>query len=120
MTNANFAVKRASPRFPSSAEAEATFRDGTSVDAQILEVSSRGCYIDAVKAIPVGTELRLRINVGVSLCELQGKVIYTHPGFGMAISGMGVVFQNMATEQHLVVESWLRDLASKQAEPNPN
>lgn len=120
MTNENFAVKRAGPRFSLSAEAEATFRDGTSVDAQILEISSRGCYIDAVKPIPVGTELQLRISVGMSVCELQGKVIYTHPGYGMAISGMGVVFDDMADEQHLVIESWLRDLASKQAEPNPS
>jgi putative ABC transport system permease protein len=32
------------------------FRDGTSADAQILEISSRGSYIDVVKPIPVGTE----------------------------------------------------------------
>jgi hypothetical protein len=120
MPNANFAVKRASPRFPSSAEAEATFRDGTSVDAQILEVSSRGCYIDAVKPIPVGTKLQLRISIGMSTCELQGKVIYTHPGFGMAISGMGVVFEDMADEQRLAIESWMRDLAGRQAEASPS
>lgn len=120
MTKLTFAIKRAHPRFSYSAEAEATFQDGTTVDAQILEISSRGCYIDAIKPIPVGTELQLRISNGTSLCELQGKVIYTHLGLGMGISGMGVLFEDMAEEQRLAIESLLCELASKQAGASPS
>jgi hypothetical protein len=120
MTKLTFAIKRAHPRFSYSAEAEATFQDGTTVDAQILEISSRGCYIDAIKPIPIGTELQLRISNGTSMCELQGKVIYTHPGFGMGISGMGVLFEDMAEEQRLAIESLLCELASKHAGASPS
>jgi hypothetical protein len=120
MTKAMFAVKRANPRFSLSAEAEAVFRDGTSVDAQILEISAGGCYLDALKPIPIGTELQLRMSNGMSICELQGKVIYTDPGYGMAISGMGVVFEDIAAEQRLSLEAWLRELSNQQAEPSPS
>ena len=120
MKTATFPVKRANPRFPSSAEAEAIFRDGTSVDAQVLEISSHGCYIDTLEPIPVGTELQLRINNGTSTCELRGKVIYMHPGHGMAIAGMGVVFHDMASEQRSAIETWLRDLAANQSKSSPS
>jgi hypothetical protein len=51
---------------------------------------------------------------------LQGKVIYTHPGYGMAISGMGVAFENMVEERRLSFESLLRDLAGKQTQASPS
>jgi hypothetical protein len=120
MTNSPFTVRRANPRFSFSAEAEATLGDGTSVDAQLFELSARGCYIDTVKPIPVGTELQLRISNGMSMCELHGKVIYTHPGYGMGVCGMGVVFDEMGESQRLAIETWLRDLAGKPAVANPS
>jgi hypothetical protein len=109
----SFAVKRATPRFAFFAEAEVTMRDGTSVPAQLSELSSRGCYIDTLEPIPVGTELRLHINDGMSACDLAGKVIYMHSGNGMGIFGMGVVFGKMEVEQHVAIDTWLRDLARK-------
>ena len=111
MSEASFAVRRANPRFAFFADAEATLRDGTLVPAQVSELSSRGCYIDTLEPIPIGTELRLRISDGLSSCELPGKVIYMHSGYGMGIFGMGVVFGNAAAEQMSAVNSWLRDLA---------
>ncbi len=118
MKKDNYPIKRSNPRFTFSAEAEATLRDGTSVDAQVFELSARGCYIDTVQPIDVGTELLLRISNGMSMCELQGKVIYTHPGGGMGVFGMGVVFEEMAAEQRQALESWLRDLAGGQTQQN--
>jgi len=118
MKNVDYPIKRSNPRFTFSAEAEAVLRDGTSVDAQVFELSARGCYIDTVKPIDMGTELTLRISNGMSMCELQGKVIYTHPGGGMGVFGMGVVFEEMAPEQRVELESWLRDLASGQSQPS--
>jgi hypothetical protein len=114
----DYPIKRSNPRFTFSAEAEAILRDGTSIDAQVFELSARGCYIDTVKAISMGTELTLRISNGMSMCELPGKVIYTHPGGGMGVFGMGVVFEDMAADQRTALESWLRDLASGQTQPN--
>ena len=115
MTETSFAVKRANPRFAFFAEAEVTMRDGTSVPAQLSELSSRGCYIDTLEPIPVGTELRLHICDGMSTCDLAGKVIYMHSGNGMGIFGMGVVFGKLGDEQHVAIDTWLRELERKPA-----
>ena len=119
MGEASFAVRRANPRFAFFAEAEATLRDGTSVPAQVSELSSRGCYIDTLQPIPIGTELRLRISDGMKSCEVPGKVIYMHSGYGMGIFGMGVVFASAAAEEVSAISAWLRDLAQKKTIPPP-
>ena len=59
-----FAEKRVHPRFLFSADAEIILRDGTSVPTQLDELSIRGCYMGALKPIPVGTEFRLRMWEG--------------------------------------------------------
>jgi hypothetical protein len=104
-----FAARRVNPRFAFCADAEMDLPDGTSLAGQVFELSVRGCFIDSIKAIPVGTELRLRIWNGMSACEVPAKVIYMQPGDGMAVFGMGVVFENMAAEQQLAIESWIRE-----------
>ena len=111
----SFAVKRATPRFAFFAEAEVTMRDGTSVPAQLSELSSRGCYIGTLEPIPTGTELRICIQDGMTTCELNGKVIYMHSGGGLGIFGMGVLFGEMGAEQNSAIDAWLRELAGKQA-----
>lgn len=119
MAEASFAIRRQNPRFAFFAEAEATLTDGTLVPAQVSELSARGCYIDTLEPIPIGTQLRLRISDGMSSCEVPGKVIYMHSGYGMGIFGMGVVFGRMAAEQTSAVSSWLRDLAQKKIPLQP-
>ena len=120
MGQAVFAVRRGNPRFIFSAEAEAILGDGTSIPAQVFELSSHGCYIDALDAIPVGAELYLRICNGLSTCELPAKVIYIHSGYGTGLFGMGIVFGDMAAEQRSEIESWLRELAAPKTQTNPN
>ncbi len=119
MAATSFAVRRVNPRYAFFAEAEATLRDGTSVPAQVSELSSRGCYIDTLEAIPIGTELRLRISDGEKTCELPGKIIYMHSGYGMGIFGMGVLFGNVAAEQASAINTWLRDLAQRKTPSQP-
>src|SRR2546429_9208829 len=113
MADGPYAVRRANPRFSFFADAEVTLRDGTGVRAQLAELSSRGCYIDALEPVPVRTKLRLRISDGTSTCELQGKVIYMHSGGGFGIFGMGVLFEEMDAEQRSAIEEWLRGLAEQ-------
>lgn len=119
MGETSFAVRRANPRFAFFAEAEATLRDGSSVPAQVSELSSRGCYIDTLEAIPIGTELRLRISDGIRTCELPGKIIYMHSGYGMGIFGMGVLFGHVPEDQLSAVNTWLRDAAQRKTPVPP-
>jgi PilZ domain len=108
-------VRRANPRFSFFADAEVTLGDGTSVRAQLAELSSRGCYIDTLEPIPTRTKLRLRICDGMNTCELDGKVLYLHSGGGFGIFGMGVLFEEMGADQHSSIDGWLRKLARHQA-----
>ena len=110
MAEGPYTMKRAHPRFSFFADAEVTLDDGTSVRAQLAELSSRGCYIDTLEPIPTRTKLRLRICDGVSACELDGKVLYLHSGGGFGIFGMGVLFEEMGAEQHSSIDGWISEL----------
>lgn len=111
MAGANYALRRTNPRFPFVADAEITLHDGTWLPAQLSELSSRGCYIDALESIPVDTDLHLWICDGATTCEVNGKVIYKQSGGGLGVVGMGVVFGEMSPEQHSAIDAWLRALA---------
>ena len=113
MRETKYPVKRVNPRFPFSAEAEILLRDGTWLPAQLAEISSRGCYIDTLEPIPVGTEFDLSICDGVNTCELPGKIIYEHAGGGLGITGMGVLFGHMGFEQHSAIDGWLLQLSGQ-------
>ena len=109
MPQASYSVSRANPRFSFIAEAEVLgLRDHTRIVARVSQLSSRGCYIDTVNPVDIGTELRLRIRYGGSTCELPCKVIYTHSGYGM-----GLLFGEMTAVQHSAIKSWLDELARK-------
>jgi hypothetical protein len=108
-----YTVKRMNPRFQFSAEAEITLRDGTWLPAQLAEISARGCYVDTLEPLPVGTEIELSISDGMNTCELPGKVIYEHTGGGLGVIGMGVLFGSMGFEQHSAIDSWLLELAGR-------
>src|SRR6266516_946330 len=113
MAEAPYTTRRVNPRFSFFADAEVTLLDGTWVRGQLSELSSRGCYIDTLDAIPIRARLRLCIRDGMSTCEVHGKVIYVHSGGGFGIFGMGVLFEEMDSEQRSAIEKWLRELAAQ-------
>lgn len=112
--------KRGTPRFSFFADGEATLGDGTSVAVQLCELSSRGCYIQAMEPIPIATGLLLRICSGMGTCELRGKILYLHSRNDLGLFGMGVLFAKMSTEQRSTIDAWLRELAGKPDAPTRN
>lgn len=113
MAEPRYAIRRTNPRYPFFADAEMSLKDGLSLRAQISELSSRGCYVDALEPVPVGTDLRLCISYGMSACEIRGKVIYKHSGGGLGLFGMGVLFGDMNSEQHSTIDEWLSQAAGQ-------
>lgn len=113
MSDEAFAQKRTGQRLSFLADADIILTDGTSIPAQLDELSLHGCYLDTLEPIPIGTEFHLRIVDGEKACELQGKVIYAHSGSGLGIFGVGVVFTEMSVQQCSAINSWLRGLRSK-------
>jgi hypothetical protein len=109
MPEDSFAVKRALPRISLTAEAEIIDRDGGArLKVRISEISARGCYVDTLNPFDIGTQIDLHIHHANRTCEVPGKVIYSHAGFGM-----GVLFGDLPANQRAVIEGWLSDLIPK-------
>ncbi|MGH9734354.1 MAG: PilZ domain-containing protein [Candidatus Acidiferrales bacterium] len=108
-----YALRRTNPRVPFFADAEMSLEEGISVRAQVSELSSRGCYVDALQLVPVGSKMELNICYGPITCHVKGKVIYNHSGGGLGVFGMGVIFREMNPAQNEVIDSWVSQLAGR-------
>lgn len=113
VAEARYAIRRTNPRYPFFADAEVNLKDGLRLRAQVSELSSRGCYVDALEPVPVGTDLDLYISYGMTACEIRGKVIYKHSGGGLGVFGMGVLFGDMNPEQNNTIHGWLSQAAGQ-------
>jgi hypothetical protein len=116
MAEVNYAIKRSSPRFQFSTEAEAILPNGSAVEAQVFQLSLHGCYIDSIESIPVGTRLELHISNGMSVLDLSAKVLYADSCPAMGVYGMGLAFENVPAEQNVAIEARLQQLAAEQQE----
>jgi PilZ domain len=100
-------------RFSFVAEAEVTaLRSGCHfchLLARVSELSPRGCYLDTPDAFSIGTEVRLCMRHAGGSCELPGRVIYVHKGWGM-----GVRFGDAPAEQFGVLDRWLAKLEQEE------
>jgi hypothetical protein len=105
MAQTTYSVPRIHRRFAFIAEAEVV---GHVNRSRISELSVRGCYVDTLNPVAMGTEVVLRVTYGCSTCDFPAKVIYTHAGFGM-----GVVFGKLNAVQAATLTAWLNELASK-------
>jgi len=105
MAQTTYSKPRIHERFAFIAEAEIV---GSGTRSRVSELSVRGCYVDTLNPLPMGTQVSLRVTYGCSTCEFPAKVIYTHAGFGM-----GVVFGKLNTVQAATLSAWLNELALK-------
>ena len=74
---------------------------------RISEISRKGCYVDMLNPLPVGTAIRLRISRDQGAFSTPGKIIYTQEGMGM-----GVVFVDPPADQVKILESWLAEFTA--------
>ncbi len=72
---------------------------------RISELSARGCYLDTLNPLSIGTLIDLRVSHQNQTWDARGKVIYSHAGFGM-----GVLFVDLSTSQREVLAGWLGEL----------
>lgn len=75
------------------------------LSGRVTEISLKGCYVDTLNSLPVGTILNLRISRDQGSFVTQGKVIYVHDNFGM-----GVLFLDPPEDQVAVLDSWLSQM----------
>jgi CheY-like chemotaxis protein len=60
----------------------------------LIDISSGGCYLETTETFPSGTSLEIVVRTEDHRLRILGKVLGTHPGFGM-----GVEF-SVRTEEH--------------------
>jgi CheY-like chemotaxis protein len=72
------------------------YRSNSSVATRctLIDISSGGCYLETAETFPSGTGLEIVVRTDDLRLRIHGKVLGTHPGFGM-----GVEF-SLRTEEH--------------------
>ena len=101
-----FRNKREVPRYTFIADVTVTdVAIDTRMSGRISEISRKGCYVDILNPLPVGTSLQLKITRDLGAFMTPGKIIYTQPGMGM-----GVAFVDMPADQLKILDAWLAEI----------
>lgn len=79
----------------------------TRISARVSEISRKGCYIDVLVTLPIGTIIQLKIVRDQGSFNTRGKIIYVQEGMGM-----GVAFVDVEEEQLKVLDAWLSEIAA--------
>ena len=104
--SASSAERRSVPRYAFVATTELTdAASATKLSGRVTEISRKGCYVDIVNALPVGTLLNVRISCDQGAFLTRGKILYVQEHIGI-----GVVFLNTANDQLEILDSWLAQL----------
>jgi hypothetical protein len=102
-TGTAYATKRSVPRYTFVAVAEITDDSSqTCVVGRIAELSRKGCFVDTINPLPLGTSLKLVISRDQGTFATNGKVIYVQEAIGM-----GVAFVDPSPEKVKVLDTWL-------------
>jgi hypothetical protein len=101
-----FGQRRTVPRYSLIATAE-VIEPGSDarMSGRISEISRKGCYLDILNTLPVGTTLQLRITRDQGSFSTMARIIYVQEGIGM-----GLAFVDPPQEQLRVLDSWLAEL----------
>jgi hypothetical protein len=100
--------QRRIPRYNFVATTEMTDEaTATCLAGRISEISRKGCYVDFLNALPVGTMLKVQILRDAGTFTSRGKIIYAHEQIGM-----GITFIDTPSEQLKILDSWLTELSA--------
>jgi len=98
--------KRSVPRYSLIASVEIVEPvSDVHISGRISEVSRKGCYLDILNTLPVGTKIRLTVTRDQGTFTTLGRIIYVQEGMGM-----GVAFLETAADQMTVLDAWLAEL----------
>jgi hypothetical protein len=94
---------RRGPRYPFIAVAEiAHTESGGNFSCRVSELGLRGCYVDMLHTLPIGSEVAIKICAGSECFEAHAKVIYAHPNLGM-----GLAFEKVSLKSAALLRQWL-------------
>lgn len=94
--------RRTQPRYRFTAPAEVIDEvSGTNVEANIVDISERGCHAETKKPFPLGTETKILIRKGGDFFATQARVVYSSG------SSIGLAFAHIPEDQIPTLETWL-------------
>ena len=94
---------RLQPRYTFAATTEIEDSSNTmKLSGRVSEISRKGCYVDCMNTLPLGTMLNLQILRDQGTFATKGKVIYVHEMFGM-----GIAFVDPLEGQLKILDEWL-------------
>jgi hypothetical protein len=94
---------RRSPRVPFIAVAEIVHTESEgNFNCRVSELSLNGCYVDMLNALPIGSEVAIKIFAESECFEANAMVIYAHPNLGM-----GLAFEQVSLKSQTLLSQWL-------------
>jgi hypothetical protein len=96
-------------RYPFQANLELTdVQSETQTRERTTDLSLFGCHVDALKPLPLGTRVSVKISHGNTSFRALGRVAFARSG-----AGMGIVFTSIQPNDQLVLEKWIDELRQK-------
>lgn len=103
------ADRRADPRYPVSAAAEALdFSSNLRLMGRATDLGMGGCYVDTISPFPVGTAIRVRLFSERHSFQTPATVTYALGGMGM-----GLAFSETSPEQSTSLCHWVAQLSGE-------
>ena len=100
--------RRSVPRYSLIAQAEIVEPEsGVRMAGRISEISRKGCYVDLLNTLPIGTVVEVRVSRDQGSFLSRGRIVYAQEGMGM-----GVAFQETSPEQQQILDAWIAELNS--------
>lgn len=93
----DFSKFRVVPRYPCSGPAE-ILHGGNLCWGRVCDISTRGCCLETLYPLPIGTEVQLRLTIAGSVLDIGAKVAWMVPQSVMAMS-----FANVSPQQECVI-----------------
>jgi PilZ domain len=101
-----FREKRTVPRYSLIATAEVIEpASGVHISGRLAELSRKGCYLDILNTLPVGTLLQLTVSRDQGAFTTKARIIYVQEGMGM-----GLAFVEVPPAQLTILDAWLGEL----------
>jgi hypothetical protein len=97
-----YAIQR-SPRYPFIAIAEIIHPEsGGILGSRVAKISRNGCFVDTTKALPVGTEVVIKIFAESECFAATAMVVYANSN-----SGVGLAFREVPPKSAALLRQWL-------------
>jgi hypothetical protein len=81
-------------------------KSGARVSGRVTDLGLGGFYMDTMSVLPVGTTVKVRIDLANRSFESAAKVVFALSGMGM-----GLAFAETPEKDQAILQSWVRQMS---------